>query len=76
VRQARADGLTGEEAFYQLAALEGASFAFVTSGLKGAPNISTPTMPLLMEANAARRRGHPAAGPPPGPEEKSIKDIF
>src|SRR6185295_10818768 len=50
VRQARAGTITGEEAFYQLAGWRNASFAFVTSPLRGTPNITSPTMPLLMEA--------------------------
>jgi CheY-like chemotaxis protein len=43
-------GVVGEEAFYQLAAWRSASFAFISGPLTGAPNITTPTMPLLMEA--------------------------
>lgn len=51
VRQASiVDGIVGEEAFYQLAAWKSASFGFISGSLKGAPTITTPTMPLLMEA--------------------------
>jgi len=43
-------GASGEEAFYQLAAWQNAAFSFISGPLKASPNISTPTMPLLMEA--------------------------
>jgi uncharacterized protein DUF4388/cyclic nucleotide-binding protein len=51
VRQAAiVGGISGEEAFYQLAGWSSASFAFISAPIKGAPNIKSPTMPLLMEA--------------------------
>jgi len=51
VRQAAVvGGTTGEDAFYQLAAWKSASFGFVSKPLTGEPNITSPTMPLLMEA--------------------------
>jgi len=50
VKYARAGDVVGDDAFYLLATWRSASFAFISSPLKGAPNIKTPTMPLLMEA--------------------------
>ena len=65
---------TGDNAFYTVATWRSASFAFLSSPLKG-KNITTPTMPLLMEA--MRRvdeliRGSAA----PVEAEKSLKDLF
>src|SRR5581483_11625279 len=75
VRQAVAGTLAGDEAFYHLAQWRSASFAFLSSALEGAPNIATPTMPLLMEAmrrvDEAVRSGGAAVE-----AEKGIKDLF
>lgn len=77
VRQARAGSTAGEEAFYQLAAWKSASFAFASGSLKGPPNITQPTMPLLMEAmrrvDEASRSHLPPANPS---EEKSLNELF
>jgi CRP-like cAMP-binding protein len=76
VRQARAEKLTGDEAFYTLATWKGATFAFSSMPLKDAPNVVTPTMPLLMEA---MRRVDEASRAPAGPGaegEESLKDLF
>lgn len=74
VRIARAGDLVGDDAFYTLATWRGASFAFMSSPLKGAPNIGTPTMPLLMEAmrrvDELQRAGEADGG------EKSLKELF
>jgi CheY-like chemotaxis protein/CRP-like cAMP-binding protein len=75
VRFARVGPVAGEEAFYQVASWRSASFAFLSSPLNEAPNIKSPTMPLLMEAmrrvDEASRGGQPPVG-----AEKSLKDLF
>jgi CheY-like chemotaxis protein len=75
VRQAIAGTLVGDEAFYHLAQWRSASFAFLSSPLQGAANITTPTMPLLMEAmrrvDESTRSGGPAVE-----AEKTLKDLF
>lgn len=75
VKIARAGTLQGEEAFYHIASWRSASFAFLSSPLQGAPNIKSPTMPLLMEAmrrvDEAGRAQTPAVS-----GEKSLKDLF
>jgi CheY-like chemotaxis protein len=77
VRFANAPGLTGEDAFYQLASWRNASFAFVSAPLQVTPNITSPTMPLLMEAmrrvDEAFRGGK---GTTTRRTEKSLKDLF
>jgi CheY-like chemotaxis protein len=74
VRQARAETQTGEEAFYTLASWKGATFAFSSMPLKDAPNITSPTMPLLMEA--MRRVDEAGRAAPPADGEKTLKDLF
>jgi CRP-like cAMP-binding protein len=74
VRQARAEAQTGEEAFYALAAWKGATFAFSSMPLKDAPNITSPTMPLLMEA--MRRVDEASRAAPPTDGERTLKDLF
>ncbi|HLY08474.1 MAG TPA: DUF4388 domain-containing protein [Planctomycetota bacterium] len=75
VRFARVGNFAGDEAFYHLASWRSASFAFLSSPLNGAPNITSPTMPLLMEA---MRRVDEASRSeqPPVAVEKSLKDLF
>jgi CRP-like cAMP-binding protein len=75
VRIARADSLAGDEAFYHLASWRSASFAFMSCSLQGAPNIKTPTMPLLMEAMRRVDELSRTAAPPVA-AEKSLKDLF
>jgi CRP-like cAMP-binding protein len=79
VRQAHAGSVAGEDAFYQLALWRSASFAFLSSPLKGPPNITTPTMPLLMEAmrrvDEASRSNLPAQ-PAPAEAERTMKELF
>jgi CheY-like chemotaxis protein len=70
-------GASGEEAFHQLAAWRGATFAFISGPIEGDPNIATPTMPLLMEAmrrvdESSRTPQRRAAGP----SEKSLNELF
>lgn len=76
VRFAKVGTQTGDEAFYTLATWRSASFAFLSSPMSGAPNITSPTMPLLMEAmrrvDELTRGGAPAAGEP----EDSLKNLF
>ncbi len=74
VRTARAENQTGDEAFYMLAAWRGATFAFSSMPLKDAPNINSPTMPLLMEAMRRVDEASRTAPPPDG--EKSLNDLF
>jgi CRP-like cAMP-binding protein len=74
VRQATAGTFAGEEAFYQLAAWRSASFAFVSGPLRGAPNITQPTMPLLMEA--MRRVDESSRSNLAQQEEKSLNELF
>jgi CRP-like cAMP-binding protein/FixJ family two-component response regulator len=77
VRQARAENQTGDDAFYSLAAWKGATFAFNSTPLKDAPNVVTPTMPLLMEAmRRVDEAGRASDSPPPDAGEKSLKDLF
>ena len=73
VRQAAiVGGITGEEAFYQLAGWKSASFGFASKPLKGEPNITSPTMPLLMEA----MRRVDELSRTPGSSEKSLNELF
>jgi CRP-like cAMP-binding protein len=76
VRYARLGDTIGDDAFYQIAAMRSASFAFISSPLKGAPNIKTPTMALLMEAmrrvDELTRNGEAA----PAGSENSLKGLF
>jgi CheY-like chemotaxis protein len=67
-------GPSGEDAFYQLAGWRSATFAFSSQPLHGAPNITSPTMPLLMEA--MRRVDEAGRSPEPASGEKSLKDLF
>jgi CheY-like chemotaxis protein len=77
VRQANAGSVGGDEAFFQVAGWRTASFAFISGPLKGAPNITQPTMPLLMEAmrrvDEASRSHLPAQ---PKQEESSLNELF
>jgi len=77
-RASIAGGSSGEDAFYQLAAWRSASFAFISGSTKGAPNITTPMMPLLMEA---MRRVDEASRTPTtrrtsDSAEKSLNELF
>lgn len=75
VKFARAGDKIGDDAFYTLASWRTASFAFISSPLKSAPNIKTPTMPLLMEA--MRRVDESVRSEPSGAEnENSLKGLF
>jgi CRP-like cAMP-binding protein len=77
VRQASADGLRGDEAFYRMATWKGANFAFTSGPLQGGPDITSPTMPLLMEA--MRRVDEAGRAAPPAeaaPGEKSLNELF
>jgi CRP-like cAMP-binding protein/FixJ family two-component response regulator len=74
VRQARVEGLSGDEAFYKLAGWKGATFAFTSTSLKDAHNVATPTMPLLMEA--MRRVDEASRTPLPAEGEKSLNELF
>lgn len=74
VRYARVGNQVGDEAFYAIATWRSASFAFVSSPLSSA-NITTPTMPLLMEA-MRRVDELSRGGMPPVEAEKSLKDLF
>lgn len=65
-------GVEGEEAFYQLAAWKNATFGFVSGTMKNAPNISSPTMPLLMEA---MRRVDESSRSSTSPD-KSLNELF
>lgn len=76
VKFARVGDRNGEEAFYVLATWRSASFAFVSSPLGEAPNITTHTMPLLMEAMRRVDELTRAPGAAPVEAEKSLKDLF
>jgi CRP-like cAMP-binding protein len=66
-------GIEGEEAFYQLAAWKNATFGFVSGKMKNTPNITTPTMPLLMEA---MRRVDESGRATPNSSDKSLNELF
>jgi CRP-like cAMP-binding protein len=76
VRQASAEGLSGDEAFYKIAAWKGASFAFTSAPLQGPPNIASPTMPLLMEAMRRVDEATRAPDSAPARGENTLKDLF
>jgi CheY-like chemotaxis protein len=77
VRYARTGDTIGEDAFYLIATWRSASFGFISSPLKNAPNIKSPTMPLLMEAmrrvDELSRRGGESA---PAESQNSLKGLF
>ena len=77
VREATAEALTGEEAFCTLAAWRGASFAFLSGPLKGPPSVTSPTMPLLMEAMRRVDESTRSGPPAPSPQgDQSLKELF
>ena len=75
VRYAKVGDQAGDEAFYTLATWRSASFAFLSTPVNAAPNITSPTMPLLMEA-MRRVDELTRGGAPPVEAEKSLKDLF
>ncbi|MBI3854956.1 MAG: DUF4388 domain-containing protein [Planctomycetes bacterium] len=78
VRQASVTGGgSGEDGFYELAMWRSASFAFVSMPLKGAPTITSPTMPLLMEAmRRVDESSRTTQIPPPASAEKTLNELF
>jgi hypothetical protein len=78
-RAAIVDGVSGEDAFYQMAGWKSATFAFISgANKKGAPNITTPTMPLLMEAmrRVDESSRTPTTRREPDSAEKSLNELF
>jgi hypothetical protein len=62
------DARQGEDAFYEIAVLENASFAFNGGPVQGPRSIQQPTMSLLMEAMRRRDEKGRDAPKPPGSE--------
>jgi CRP-like cAMP-binding protein len=76
VRLAKIGSLGGEEAFYQLATWRNATFAFLSSPLLSAPNITSPTMPLLMEAMRRVDELSRNAAPQPASADQGLQGLF
>jgi len=76
VRLAKVGTVEGEEAFYQLATWRSASFAFTSSPLSGRANITSPTMPLLMEAMRRVDELTRGGAPQPAAAENSLEGLF
>jgi CRP-like cAMP-binding protein len=76
VRFAKVGTVEGEEAFYQLATWKNSTFAFLSSPLIGAPNITSPTMPLLMEAMRRVDESSRSDAPQPASADQGMQGLF
>lgn len=76
VKLARIGTLEGEEAFFQIATWSSASFSFASSSLSGPPNITSPTMPLLMEAMRRVDELSRGGAPQPAAVDNGLKELF